>query len=79
MFVQPAVKLLDFFGAMAHANIVVRSLNDPLAESGGLTRLSTEKARSASSALDNAAPLGTSDIQRWVRYWMEKGLLLSRK
>lgn len=79
MFIQPAVKLLDFFGAMAQANTVVRSLDDPFAESGGLTRLSTEKARSASYVLDNAVPLGAADIQRWVRYWVERGLLMSRK
>jgi hypothetical protein len=77
-FVQPAVKLLDFFGAMAHSNVDVRSLKDPNSESGGLTRLATDKAQSVSPALQNAASLGASDVQRWVRYWIEKGLLVPR-
>jgi hypothetical protein len=71
----PAIKLANFFEAMSTADRVVRAAEDPTAEAGGLSKLSTQKAQAASHFLRALPQLGADDVRRWVGYWVQKGFL----
>lgn len=72
---QPAIKLLEFFRAFSSADEAVRESGRTDLESGALPNLSTEKARVVSQTMRNLAPVGDEDAQRWIAYWVKKGLL----
>jgi hypothetical protein len=53
----------------------VRAAGNPDVEAGGLTALSTKKAEAISLMFHTLPSLGAEDVQRWVKYWVEKGFL----
>ncbi|CAA7263092.1 unnamed protein product [Cyclocybe aegerita] len=64
----PAVKLRDFFKAMADAECVED------AEVGGLTRFAVRKIQDFSETMKNVRQLEYEDVERWIRYWRSAGL-----
>jgi hypothetical protein len=66
---QPAIKLLDFFRTFAGAMDVA-----PTAEAGGAATFSTDKAREATQAMRDAAPISEASVASWVKFWQSKGL-----
>ncbi|EPQ54835.1 acetyl-CoA synthetase-like protein [Gloeophyllum trabeum ATCC 11539] len=70
----PAIKLLQFFQAMASADDAIRASGRNDLEAGGIPLFSTKKAQAVSQALRDAPQIGVEDAERWIRYWYKKGL-----
>ncbi|RDB20739.1 Non-canonical non-ribosomal peptide synthetase FUB8 [Hypsizygus marmoreus] len=70
---QPAIKLLEFFRAIAHADEEITSASQTEAESGGLARFATAKSQSVSATMKELTPIGAEDAARWVAYWRGVG------
>ncbi|KAH7912703.1 putative nonribosomal peptide synthetase [Hygrophoropsis aurantiaca] len=66
----PAIKLLEFFRASAHAegNLAADK------EAGGVSLFSTTKAQRVSKTLRELPQLGNSDAEAWVHYWIKHGM-----
>ena len=73
-FVQPALKLLDFFRNLSAGDLQVTTDGRLDAEAGGLTTFSTSKIRDISKTMRDLKPLGSEDVEGWVKYWDAKGL-----
>jgi hypothetical protein len=69
IYVQPAIKLLQFFRAAAHADASARAGLLKGVESGGITRFSTAKATMASKAMSHLPVLDEHHALSWVKYW----------
>ncbi|KAJ7488851.1 putative aminoadipate reductase [Mycena latifolia] len=57
----PGIKLLDFFNVIATGR--------------GSTQFSTVKAQALSSAMRSVEPLNMKDVERWMKYWSDQGLI----
>ncbi|KIJ62359.1 hypothetical protein HYDPIDRAFT_114895 [Hydnomerulius pinastri MD-312] len=69
----PAIKLLEFFRAMAHGDQVSRSLNPATTEAAGMTNFSTTKSQLVSQTMAQMRPIGETEARSWVQYWSSKG------
>jgi hypothetical protein len=71
---QPAIKLLEFFRGLAHADTTILHSGGKDSESGGLPKFDTKKVQSISPTINRLEPIGAKDAERWVRYWNAAGL-----
>ncbi|EJT96916.1 acetyl-CoA synthetase-like protein [Dacryopinax primogenitus] len=81
---NPAIKLLEFFRGV-EASEASQIQHRDSGESGerykareaiGLADLETTKAEEKSQTLRELKPLGEADVQKWLHYWKNKGLLV---
>jgi thioester reductase-like protein len=70
----PALKLLDFFRSLSAGDLQVTTDGRLNAEAGGLTTFSTSKIQDISKTMRDLKPLGSEDVEGWVKYWDAKGL-----
>ncbi|KAH7890602.1 putative nonribosomal peptide synthetase [Phlebopus sp. FC_14] len=70
----PAIRLLEFFRAMAEGDRISRRSRPADTEAGGMTRFSTVKSSAVSSTISQMRPLGEVEASSWVRYWESRGL-----
>lgn len=73
-FMQPSVKILEFFRRMAIGDAAARKSGRADSE-GGIKSFATHKAQAASLTMTHAQPIGLDYAQRWVNYWVFKGYL----
>ena len=73
-FVQPALKLLDFFRNLSAGDLQVTADNRLSAEAGGLTTFLTFKTQNISKTMRDLKPLGSKDVEGWMKYWDANGL-----
>ncbi|KAF9244919.1 putative aminoadipate reductase [Melanogaster broomeanus] len=71
---EPAIKLLDFFRALAQQDTMIRQSGRPDAEAVGFTDLMTDTAQRVSKTMRELEPLSPSDVKRWVDYWESVGM-----
>ena len=74
IFVQPAIKLLDFFRNLSAGDLQVTTDGRLDAEAGGLTTFSTTRTQDMSKTMRDLKPLGSKDVELWVKYWDAAGL-----
>jgi hypothetical protein len=73
MHVQPAIKLLEFFRALAQGDEAIRKLGISVTEAAGMANFSTAKAQRVSLTMKNMQAIGEIEADAWVGYWMSKG------
>ena len=73
IFVQPAIKLLDFFQNMSAGDLQVTTDGQLGAEAGGLTTFSTSRTQDISKSMRDLKRLGSEDVELWVKYWDAAG------
>ena len=71
--VQPAIKLLEFFRALAQGDHAIRDLGIDATEAAGMTNFSTTKVQQISPTMANMQAVGEIEADAWVRYWISKG------
>ncbi|KAG6831500.1 putative NRPS-like protein biosynthetic cluster [Tephrocybe sp. NHM501043] len=71
----PAIKLLEFFRAIAKADQEINKAGRNEVESGGLAKFATLKAQSVSRTMKELQSIAFRDVSRWVNYWRHAGLL----
>ena len=73
-FLQPAIKLLEFFRRYDDVNLSDSATQN---EAGGLPSLSTEKVQRMSEFMrpEKLQQIGDDDAKRWVSYWHSVGFL----
>ena len=76
-FVQPALKLLDFFRKLVAGDLQLKTDGRLDVEIGGLPTFSISKAQDISKTVRDLKPLGCEDVERWVKYWDAMGLFNS--
>ncbi|KAJ3773057.1 putative aminoadipate reductase [Lentinula raphanica] len=69
----PAVKLLEFFKQQAAVDDALRSNNQSMMESAGLTQLMVRNVESLSENMRKLGPLDPELIRKWVQYWIAVG------
>lgn len=76
LFPKPAIKLLEFFRAMAANDEELAQMqgNGSGFEVGGVAELCTTNAQCVSDAVLKMQPVGKTEAHAWVRYWISKGL-----
>jgi len=70
----PAIKLREFFRAIAAADLAIGHNDHADVESGGLSKFATLKAQSVSPTMRELIPIGARDAELWVSYWSSVGL-----
>ena len=74
-FVQPGLKLLNFFRQMLDGQLKVMSEGHlDTTEAEGLPKFSTSKIQNISKTMRDLEPLVPEDVERWVKYWDATGL-----
>jgi hypothetical protein len=74
-FVQPAIKLLDFFRSISGMDAILRQKGKEDVETGGLAMFSTTKVQSFSQTMKSLPAIGQIDAQRWIKYWRNAGFI----
>ena len=74
IFLQPALKLLDFFRNLSAGDLQVTADDRLSAEAGGLNTFSTSKTQNISKTIRDLKPLASEDVEGWVKYWDAAGL-----
>jgi nucleoside-diphosphate-sugar epimerase len=69
----PAIKLLDFFRALARGDEATRSRGVSTSEAAGMTNFSTIKVQQVSATMANMQAIGEVEADAWVGYWISKG------
>ncbi|KAF8129542.1 acetyl-CoA synthetase-like protein [Boletus edulis] len=69
----PAIKLLEFFRALARGDETIRSMGIDTTEAAGMTNFSTTKAQEVSETMANMQAIGEIEADAWVGYWVGKG------
>ncbi|KAG6371116.1 hypothetical protein JVT61DRAFT_10658 [Boletus reticuloceps] len=72
---EPAIKLLDFFRALAREDEAIQRMGVGPTEAGGMTNFSTPKVREVSATMANMQAIGEVEADAWVGYWIAKGAL----
>ncbi|EGO23306.1 putative non-ribosomal peptide synthetase [Serpula lacrymans var. lacrymans S7.9] len=70
----PAIKLLDWFRALAGVDEDLQRTGRTDVEVGGIVKMVTEKAQSISATLSGLSQIGQADAKLWVDYWIARGL-----
>ena len=70
---QPAIKLLEFFRALARGDQAIRSPGVGITEAAGMTNFSTTKIQQVSPTMANMQAIGEVEADAWVGYWISKG------
>ena len=71
--VQPAIKLLEFFRALAQGDHAIRDLGIDATEAAGMTNFSTTKVQQVSPTMASMRAIGEIEADAWIRYWISKG------
>ena len=74
LFVQPAIKLVDFFRHLSDRDLQITRDGRLDAEVGGFTLFSSSRTQDMSKTMRDLKPLGSEDVELWVKYWDEVGL-----
>ncbi|KAG6371190.1 hypothetical protein JVT61DRAFT_9812 [Boletus reticuloceps] len=69
----PAIKLLEFFRALARGDETIRSMGIDTTEAAGMTNFSITKAQGVSETMANMRAIGEVEADAWVGYWVGKG------
>ncbi|KAF8555340.1 putative nonribosomal peptide synthetase [Imleria badia] len=69
----PAIKLLEFFRALARGDEAIRNLGVGSTEAAGMTNFSTGNVRKVSVTMANMQAIGEDEADAWVGYWISKG------
>lgn len=72
---QPAVKLIEYFRALAKAEVDARRAEATDIEAGGFPLFETQIATGVSQTLATLSPLSEQDAKAWVKYWKKTGFL----
>ncbi|KAF8120319.1 hypothetical protein EV363DRAFT_1237301 [Boletus edulis] len=64
----PAIKLLEFFRALARGDEAIRSMGTESTEAGGMANLSTAKVQAVSPTMANMRAIGEVEADAWVGY-----------
>ena len=70
---QPAIKLLDFFRALAYGG-QSRAPSD-IVEAGGAAGFRTDKLLAFSKTVRDLAPLSEKHASSWLKFWKSKQFL----
>ena len=74
IFVQPAIKLLDFFRNLSAGDLQITTEGRLDAEAGGFAMFSTSRTQDMSKTMRDLKPIGSKDVELWVKYWDAAGL-----
>ncbi|KAG9309639.1 putative aminoadipate reductase [Chiua virens] len=69
----PAIKLLEFFRALARGDQAIRSAGLSATEAAGMTNFSTTKSQQVSLTMAKMQAIGEVEADAWVSYWISKG------
>ena len=74
LFVHPAIKLVDFFRHLSNCDLQVTRDGRLDVEVTDVTFFSSSRTQDMSKTMRELKPLGSEDIELWVKYWDEVGL-----
>ncbi|KAF8436597.1 putative nonribosomal peptide synthetase [Boletus edulis BED1] len=69
----PAIKLLEFFRALARGDEAIRSMGTDSTEAAGMANFSTTKVQAVSPTMANMRAIGEVEADAWVGYWIGQG------
>jgi len=69
----PAIKLLEFFRALARGDQAIRDAGMSATEAAGMTNFSTSKSQQVSATMATMQAVGEVEADAWVGYWISKG------